>query len=224
MPPVNDPNLPENENTPIPGTTPPVTEPAKMTDWEAAYKGLQRELQKLQGTSTTAVTQLQGRVKELEAQIVSKDAEILKLQGEAATKDNFNKKLTGDLETEKATTAKLLSQTKRTKLILKEFPELAPFEASDILPSAESEEELKTKLKGFREVYRAQIAAAKVGEVAGTPPNILKTEVEPSSIDNEDLLWDKVTSLAGMPGKEKEYEDYYKRWMELQKRKENLKK
>jgi hypothetical protein len=139
-----------------------------------------------------------------------------------------HKKLTGDFEARgiELTTAKtrldeatagskaLQAQYERLGVVLRQFPDLAPFlgadDKTDLLPTGTGDE-LKAKLTAFRDAMKKQGAAAakelvqgSTGGTGGTPP-----EQKPKS--KEEYL--QLAIKAQREGKLDEYDHYYNEFL-----------
>jgi hypothetical protein len=187
---------PDNTETPEDGTT--VVVPDKKTDWEAAYKGLQATYNKLQTSSAKAVTDLQNRIKALEIEGETSNATILKHESAIAIKDHEIATLTKSIGDEKAVTSKTSKELTRSRMILKEFADLSPFEADGILPEAETEDDLRLKLTNFRKVLSKATKTTELEKIEGAGPKSpppSKTDGGPA--ETEDLIWQKLSEFAG---------------------------
>lgn len=195
-------------------------EPGKTTDWEAAYKGLQKQLNTLQTSSAKTISDLTQKSTDLQTQLDAANAKLLEKDGVITTKETELKKLSDDLTGEKANSGKALSDLKRAKLIMKEFPDLAPMESAEILPVATDETELRTKLTAFKEVLKTQLGLQLQQTLqGGSPPPPTNDGGSHAADETEDDLWAKMMQYGGVHGKEKEYEAAYQKWLALQKQK-----
>lgn len=186
--------------------------PANTTDWEASYKGLQRvndrlqkKLDDLQAKYDVAVEELEGlktsnkndatMAEGLKKSITDKDAEILRLKGEL------------DKATAKQT---------RTRVILTEFPELAAFEGSELLPEGGTEEEIKEKLTRFKEALGKMVGEEILAKVKGAGPS--SGPKKDAAELNEDQVYDRMVSLAGTqdPVLQQEYNQLLEKWHAIQ--------
>jgi hypothetical protein len=117
------------------------------TDWEAAYKGLQKTL----ATSQTQVETLKG---ERDTAIT----ELTQLKTRATEFETGNADLTTQVETLTTQVTDLTGLSdnsaaalERSKLIISDYPDLATFEADGLLPTADDMDALKVKLDAFKE-------------------------------------------------------------------------
>ena len=133
------------------------------TNWEAAYKGLQKKLSALQAqadlwkserddvtaqlsSSKADLTIANGKVDAFTSQVASFEGQVATLQG------NFNA-ANGKLE--------------RTELIMSTYPDLAKFEAKGLLPQADTIDDLTTKLTDFREALGVSVTQSVDATLAG---------------------------------------------------------
>jgi chromosome segregation ATPase len=186
-------------------------EPAKGQDWESAYKGLQRKYDKLFDEHN----QLLGTENELNASI-----EELKQQVRTATteKDQIsikNVEASEKIEGLQSQVNAFNATIERQKLIMSDYQDLAPFEAKGLLPSAQTEEEMRSVFDSFRETLGSQVQTATDEKVKGIGTG--KTEPkEPKPLD-ADQIYNEMQSLAGTndPEKRRRFEQLQSQWMDL---------
>lgn len=213
---------PDGGNT---GGTPPA--PSKVdgktaAEWKASYVGLQQANQRMKDGLETQVSDLTSKLETANAEIetlksggTSKDSQLTVLQTQVA-------KLTEQLETlqnEKKSTETELS---RSKLVMADFPELAPWEAQGLLPQGGTEEETREALKKFRETLTGQVGAGVRQTMSGaTPPGSGKTSPSTpppdGSQENADYVWDQMAKYAGRD--QAKFQEWQKKWDELQAKK-----
>jgi hypothetical protein len=117
----------------------------------------------------------------------------------------------------------LAVQTERDKLridlekqtvLLKEYPQLA--DLAQYLPASNSIDEFRIGAKTFSAVLDKIVADKVKQAMAGSTPPVQRTQVDHMATEaDEDKLYRLVTSLAGIPGKEREYEDARQKWVTL---------
>jgi len=203
------------------GTVPPTTAGASTPstqqggeNWEERFKGLQRIYQKKQGEEVelrAKIDTLQAsseESKQSETALMKQLEDLKKLSEQASAElDNLNK----ELETQK-----FIGQ--RTHLIMSEFPELARFEAEGLLPSADTEDDMRAKFAKFRDTIKASVdsgvqermvgVAPAGGAGGGTTPTRTKVDV-----------YAEITRLAGRrdPESRVKYDALIKEWDALNK-------
>lgn len=197
---------PKNSATPEPKTP----APAKATDWEGAYSGLQKTLarkQKSLDELQEKYDQLQEAHEALKLEHRNASGSVQSYEAKLLAKDTEIAKLTGELQGAQ-------SLQKRTQLIAKDYPDLLQFEADGLLPTGSNEEELKSKLDKFKETL-GKLSGQQVAEkIKGAGPSQHSaTQVEL----NEDQIYDRLAALAGTtdPILKAEYDKLLEQWHKL---------
>lgn len=203
------------EETEVVTTTETPTQPDE-TNWEDRFKGLQRtfdrrqkEYTKLQEQYDAILEQVEtakqdDRAKQTELEILQKAME------ESKTKLD---KLTGELTAQEA-------RSKRATLIMSQFPDLAKFEASGLLPAAETEEDLIEKLGNFREALKTTVETNVQQKIVGASPDDTgSTSTVPVLSASE--IYSRLTALAGRrdQASRDEYQQLLEQWDRLQNKK-----
>ena len=183
------------------------------TNWEAAYKTLQRNYNTLKQQSDALRAQSAelnenfaaqaNRLKELETSLSEKDASLAELQ-----------KMKEELE---ATAGSLKAKLERQNLILSEFPELVEFEAKGLLPTADDMDTLRERLETFKNTLGEIRKGAIEQELSGASPEPVEVAGEGDEKSPQltlDEAWNKVTQLAGS-GDQQAYEEAYSTYLDL---------
>lgn len=180
----------------------------------AEYKGLQRKYnllyakwEKLQADYDT----LEEKLAEAKLSEDSHTSEKSKLEGSVAAKDTEIAQLKTKID-------KLENSKKRQDFILKEFPELAEFEAEGLLPDANTDEEMKSKFQKFKDTLGKRVTDTTKKKFEGTGAKA--TNSNPKNTDAEDdpdELWDRLSQLAGStdPKDRREYDRLYEVYLKL---------
>lgn len=174
----------------------------KGEDWETAYKGLQ----KVVARKDREVNELTDKLENLSSQL-----EELKTtsQSSQSAKSDLEKQLgelQSTLESLKTEKDDLNNKLAQSSLVMEKFPEIAPLAA--FIPSGNSIEEFEQNAQAFKERIDDYTSAKAKGLLQGASPTSTKSSEDGMVTENElDKLWDQVYSLAGIPGKEKEYEE-----------------
>lgn len=188
------------------------TQPAKGQDWESSYKGLQKTYDKLHAEKTNVEVQLENVMGELEAL----KAELRKGKVDSDTLSQQLSSKDEEIQRLKSLEESATKQASRTKLILREFGDLAKFEGEGLLPSAADEEDLRAKLTRFRETMGAEVGAKVEDKVKGAgPPPVQKPE--PPKLDRDDI-YNQLTRLAGSfdPEDQQKYSTLMDQWLSMQ--------
>lgn len=182
--------------------------PKEKTDWKKSYQGLQRTTEKKQ----KQIGELSDTVGDLTEQI-----EALKLDktGSEQKAKELEEKLEAVSQKLKEVTAEkgsLDNTIARQKVILESHPTLAPF--MKFIPEGDSLETFESNAKEFAEalgVFQEQQTAEDLEGASPPPPGGDET-VSSSALDK---AWDKVSKLAGVRGKEAEYDAAYEDYLRL---------
>lgn len=177
---------------------------------EAQYKGLQAVIAKkdaLIAKQTTEIADLQTKLVEAEANHGSALSEKEKLSGKLTES-------TGEVDTLNKKVAELQRKLNHQDIIMKDFPDLAP--AAYLLADTESEEEYRESAKALRATLKQYQGTAVKNAISGSSPPIEDDGGGSSlNVDELDKAYKEVTALAGIPGKEQEYEKANQRYIEL---------
>jgi chromosome segregation ATPase len=213
--PNEDPEEVENVETTAPKKpkpADPIPQPDK--NWELAYKGLQRTLEKLQAKYDKQTEQLDNLSAELEELRqthgkVSKDKESV--DKSLADKDAEIQRLTQQVNNHDV-------ELKRTKLIMTDYPDLVAFEGKGLLPTADTEENLKVKLTDFRTSMKGMLDSEIEKKLKGQGPPSTSHQ-ETINLDSQDAVYDRMIAIAGSrdPALQAEYAQLYSKWTELTK-------
>ena len=204
-------NDPGNPLEPTPGNPPASagggtggTPPASSggTDWEGAYKGLQTTYTKLKENSDKTIVETTRKLSEAQAALeeakqghTTKDSQMTTLTKQVTD-------LNTQLEALKGEKSIIETDYTRSKLIMKEFPELAKWEASGLLPKGKDEAETKELLTKFRDTLGTQLGVDLKNLMAGaTPPGSgatgLNNQGGNPGEETEDFIWQKLMETAG---------------------------
>lgn len=199
---------PEGETQPKPEDN----KPSAKTYSEAEYKGLQTVIAKRDATikdKDTLIAELTAKLAEAEANhgsAVSEKTSLTQKLTESTDKVTNLEKTVADLE------KKLNYQN----IVMKDFPDLAP--AIDFLPRMDSEEEFREKAKELRATLKQYVGNEVKQVISGASPP-LSGDGEGSTLGGDELdkLYREAVRLAGVPGKEQEYEAAYQKYLNFKK-------
>jgi len=199
----------DSGNPPASPSTPPVDQ---GTNWEAAYKTLQRNHSTLQAQVAT----LQGQNETLNTDLATRANEINSLTAQTSQQTETVNTLTTQLQGLETERGSLSATLERQNLIMGEFPQLASFEAQGLLPQAEGAE-------GMREVFTK--FAATIDGIRTTAVENLMEGASPEPVGgqgdgdgkpvtlNSDQLWTKIVELSSDPSRGQEYEKTYQEYL-----------
>jgi hypothetical protein len=146
-------------------------------------------------TELTAMrTRLEQTATELEeAKLVAADKVKL---------EETQSQLTTTMQQLQAERDQLTRQLNQQKIVLAEFPELAPL--ASYIPIADSDDAFKENAKTFQTALQQYVKATIQGSFEGSAP---PDSSQRGSTDGDEVekLWADVYKLAGIPGKEQEY-------------------
>lgn len=198
--------------------------------WAEIYKGLQTAFQKMQnekdaeiGALKTKLTDAQAEIEGFKAGGKTKDDQLTVLQTEIEKKNEAISSLEAD---KKAADTAL----QRSKIVMKDFPELASFEAQGLLPTNDDSEKLAEQLKLFSETLTGQVKTNVTQQVkekiaGASPAGSSKTSggtKEPSELEqNEDYYWKIMLDNSGPNGDPTKFEEAQKKYDAIQLAREN---
>lgn len=168
---------------------------------EESYKGLQRVNETQKKKLETEITSLKQKLEKQAA-----DLEEAKLAAEEKTKlETAQKDLNTSIQTLQSERDKLTRQLNQQKIVLAEFPQLAPL--ASYIPPADTDDAFKANATSFETALKQYVSLVVSKQLEGAGPPI-GTGNQSSQTDNTmDKLWADVDKYAGIPGKEKEFEE-----------------
>lgn len=198
---TEEPKLPVSNELPV----------KKTTDWEASYKGLQRNYERLQKQYNELQSKYDDVIEDLEATKQSHKSVITEKDEMMKTNVDLTSQLSSLQEKESNRTL----ERDRYMLILSEFSDLAEFEANGLLPQGANTDELRTKFTSFREAL-AKTGTQKVQDVLkGAGPGPVTNQAE--SKRSKEQVYMELLGLAGKQDKEsrEKYELLMSEWVKL---------
>lgn len=197
---------------PEPVTPTPVVPDKPKTDWEAAYKGLQRQFDKLKKQLEDVQTKYDTAIEELEG--VKQTHRSVNTEKEQLSQVNVD--LTSKLKGMEELEANRNLEKERYLLILGEFADLAAFEAKGLLPSGNNADELRQKFTDFRGAL-SQSGEQKVQQVlkgTGTAP---VGDTGNQGKRSKEQVYDELLALSGTqdPVGRSKYDALMKEWIDL---------
>jgi chromosome segregation ATPase len=205
----------DTQTTTSTATTKTDGSPITVTYTEAQYKGLQAVIAKRDGTIgtlTAQIVELEGKLAEAQSQ---HGAAVTEKTTVATQLTDAQSKVT-QLQAEVTALQKKLSYQ---GIILKEFPDLAS--AASFIPETATEEEYRQKATEFRGTLKQYVDSRVKNVLDGSSPPIDQQNTTINASD-DDKAYRDVVSLAGRPGKEKEYQEAYDRWQNILKAKQSI--
>jgi len=198
------------EVTPKANVAPPKDNPD--TDWKKAYKGLQRNYDKIVADSAS----LQSENENLNAQLQEQKQLVRSLTTEKDQVTSKNVEATETISGLEAQVNTTKAQNERSQLIMSEFMDLAQFEAKGLLPEAQTDEEMRSKFGDFREALGTTAQELTDEKLKGMGTGTVDPQT-PEPLDS-DGIYNRMSALAGTrdPEKRAEYEQLSRKWLELQ--------
>lgn len=202
---------PATQTPPAATTKPPASQPAKGQDWEGAYKGMQRNYDKLMKENA----ELQTQIAELNTTIESFKQEVKTATTEKDQIAVKHVEATEALKGLESQNAVLKAKSERQQLIMNEYQDLAKFEAQGLLPEAQNDEELRAKFDAFRETLGETVQTSTDEKLKGIGPGPVE-EKAPEPL-NRDQLYDRMTALGGTqdPEERRELAALQEQWYAL---------
>jgi chromosome segregation ATPase len=199
---------PEGENQ----TEPKGSKPSAKTYSEAEYKGLQAVIAK----RDELIKNKDDKIAELIAKLAEAEANHGSAVSEKSTLTQKLTDATSQVETLQKQLADKEKNLKFQKIVMTDFTELAP--VIDLIPDAENEEEFRAKAKEVQTTLSRYIGNGVKQVLSGSSP-ALSGDDEGSTLgaDEEDRLYRNAVKLAGIPGKEAEYEVEYQKYLDFKK-------
>jgi len=200
----------DSGNPPASAGTPAVNQ---GTNWEAAYKTLQRNHNDLQ----SKLANVEGQNNNLSAQLATRANEFSDVQTQLhaaqANIETLTSQVTG-LESEKGS---LSATLERSKLIMGEFPQLASFEAQGLLPQAQDVDTMRDVFTKFSATIQGIQESAVANLMEGASPEPVggsdAGDGKPVTM-TVDQAWQKVVQLSG--GSDgAAYDAAYKEYLDL---------
>lgn len=196
---------------PEPVAPTPVVPEKPKTDWEAAYKGLQRQMDKLKKQLEELQTKYDTAIEELEGEKQTHRS----VAGEKEGLLKMNVDLTSQVKVLQEQEANRTLEKERYGLILTEFSDLAFFEAKGLLPPGSNIDELRQKFTDFRDAL-GKTGNDKVQEVLrGTGTGAVGDNN--TGKRSKEQVYDELLALSGSqnPKDREKYDVLMKEWIAL---------
>lgn len=188
--------------------------PPKGYVTEESYQGLQRVVSK----KDTEIESLQSKLDTLSTQLEELKTNSNQLSGTKSNLENQLQEATTQLDALKADRDKLDIQLRQQGIVMKEFPALAA--VAQYIPKADDDEKFRENAKQFAEAMNLFVDNGVKTVISGSvTPQPQSDDTAPET--EEDRLWDEVYALAGVRGKEKEYNEAYNRLQQVLESKAN---
>lgn len=183
-------------------------------EWEASYKGMQKVANNKEAelkATREQIDKLAAKIEELKADATVKESaktDLDKLFKE--TQDNFT-----NLQSEKD---ELDQQLVRQNIVMADYPDLVPL--AEYIPAADDADKFKENAKEFAEAIKGFVDTGVKSALKGSSPKQPAGTDELPSEGEKNKLWEAAASLAGVPGKEKEYEEKMQEYMAVERAEE----
>ena len=191
----------------------PVKKPG--TDWEAAYKGLQR----LQQRTKKELDELQVKFDALVDDHETEKQTHKEITGKYSELQKQNVDLTSQVKSVQEQEASRTLERDRYNLILSEFSDLASFEADSLLPAGTNVDELREKFEKFRKSLeksgKQRVKDALEGE--GPGPVGDDNSRDPGKKRSVDEVYNELLALGGTQSPEgrAKYDKLMEEWIAL---------
>jgi len=120
-----------------------------------------------------------------------------------------------DLQSEKD---ELDQQLVRQNIVMTDYPDLVPL--AEYIPAADDADKFKENAKEFAEAIKGFVDTGVKSALKGSSPKQPTGTDELPSEDERNKLWEKAAAIAGVPGKEKEYEEAMQEYMAVERAEE----
>lgn len=206
----------ENKEEPTPDPKDQVTDSKTQQsksssgeDWEARYKGLMKTVAKKDSSIAELQEKLDKAVTDIEE--IRTSTTLTEAQKTAAEKAKTD--LEAQLNQTKAERDTLQKSLSQQAIIVNEFSHLGKL--SKYIPKAEDDETFKKNATAFAADLEEAVQARVKSVMSGSTPPQPKGKQEMATESEEEALYRKVTSLAGIAGKEAEFEEARQKWVTL---------
>jgi hypothetical protein len=206
----------EKKDTPTPDPKDQVTDSKSQQsstsggeDWEARYKGLQKTAAKKDSTIVELQEKLDKAIVDIEEVRTSSTTTAAQKAVAEKAKTDLEAQL-NQVKSERDAMQKTLSQQ---AIIVNEFSHLGKL--SKYIPKAEDDETFKQNATIFATDIEEAVQARVKTVMSGATPPQPKGKQEMATESEEEALYHRVTSLAGIAGKEAEFEEARKKYVTL---------
>lgn len=151
-------------------STSDLVEGKNVHEWVTTYKGLQTAYNKLQDQTSKTIADLEAKLKDATVEIETLKAGSTSKESQAAVLQKEIVSLTQQIETLKNEKSQAETKVARSQLVMKEFPELASWEAQGLLPDGEAGDELMALFGKFRDNLSNNVSSEVKKTVAGSSP------------------------------------------------------
>lgn len=201
-----------------PGGNPPATDVGGQTPagyvTQAVYAGLQKASQKKAEENAKQITELTTRLETLTTELEALKLEKGVSESSKETIEKAKQALEAQLGEMQVSQQRVERQLSQQTIVLKEFPVLAPL--AEYIPHANTDDEFRTSAKNFQTALEAYVKQEVRTTLEGSGPTLGsgddKRQARQSTIDTQ---WDTVNKLAGVPGKEADYNKEYAKLLEM---------
>jgi len=169
---------------------------------EDAYKGLQRAAERQKAKLEAELAEARKKAEELSTSLEETKLAVAEKEKLAKERDELNAGIQA-LQQERE---KLAIQLQQQQIVLEKYPDLAPL--ANYIPHGVSLEEFQANAENFRKAVESYLSMRLRQESAGATPPIGGGN-QGTDAGKTQRLWDKVYALAGIEGKEREFEEAY---------------
>lgn len=179
-------------------------------DWEDRYKGLQRASEKKRTSLEKTIADLQEKLAATTETLETINSDASAQQTARQEAENKIAEIQSSLEGIQKERDELSAQLERQNIILKEYPSLAPF--ANFIPSGADDETFRSSLSEFADALKVYVKEGVKETISGSS-HVTQDDDTMATGAEEDQLWNTVYSLAGIPGKEQEYQEAHAKLM-----------
>jgi hypothetical protein len=200
---------PEEEKAPV--TEPKSKQPSSSDaeDWETRYKGQQKLTAKREQT----IQRLQDKLDAL----TEKHEEAVNAGEKSAKEKTDTEKqlaeLSAQLDAARVEQQALQTSLEQNSIVMEKFPDLTPL--AKYIPTGDTAEEFAQNAEAFQKDIAAFVDAGVKTAMNGASPPTPDGKTQLATQAEKDSAYDAVVALAGVSGKEAEYEKARQKWVEL---------
>ena len=198
------------DNTTETTTTNTQQSPTSGEDWESRYKGQQRVMAK----KDAQIQELQDKLDKMNTRLEELIPTVDQTKKEKGELEGAKAELEKQLEEARQDALLAKSKLAQTEIIMQEFTDLSP--VAEWIPPSDDPDTFRANATKFREAIGSMLEnKVKDVMVGSSPPQPAGKDGLASSAE-EDELWQKLMTTAGIPGKEEEYERLRAQWVNIQ--------
>jgi len=189
-------------------------ESKKSTNWENSYKSLQ----KVVGKKNKELEDMQAKVDALGVSLEEYKTDATSKETAKSDLDKQLKETQDNLTSLQSEKDELDQQLVRQNIVMSDYPDLVPL--AEYIPASDDADKFKENAKEFAEAIQGFVNTGVKSALKGSSPKQEPGTDEVVSSDEKNKLWETAAALAGIKGKEKEYEEAMQAYMAVERAEE----